>query len=354
MYGMDSSAKHRRCLVLAGGGFRFAYYLGVHAALEACGRRPDVLLATCGGAMAGAIIAGLPDAASRRAWAAGPDMYRFLCEIASTPRATPWHALGGAGARWLARRAARRIPDPWHDYLFELPERLPLPCGAPADAPALVVVGTRLLFGAHEAGGPRGGRELFAQVAFAPPRAAGLLAGMAAPGADPRWSAGAVAPRLETDSLMPLEDAVRSSIADMFYFRCHAHGGQHYMGGVIDLFPIELARRLAREVVMERKAPFNPWLALPALRGVLGIDGAARLVHVHAQSADAWFDTRDYAAALRGQGVGKRVDWRRNRVVLVPAASQAEHAAQVGAQWDYGYRRGMAALGQEEAHACES
>jgi hypothetical protein len=346
MYATETFGKHRRCLVLAGGGFRFGYYLGVHAAAEACGRRPDLLLATCGGAMAAAVIAALPDAKARRDWVAGPAMYRFLCDIQSTDRARPWQVLGAATRRWLGRMPAPYIPDLFADYLFELPGALPLPLPrtptCQADAPAVAIVGTRLLFEPQEAGRRRGARRLFAQVVFGPARVATLLRGMAAPSADSRWSGGAIESLLETDSTMPLPEAVRISIADMVYFRSHAYGNRHYSGGVIDLFPIEIARELAREVIMERKMPFDRWLALPALRTIFGIDGKARLDHVCAQQADVWFDTTDISQALREHGTRKQVDWRRNCVSLVAPTTHVAYAAKVKAQWDYGYRLGLA------------
>lgn len=343
---METPEQYRRCLVLAGGGLRFAYYLGVHAAFEDKGRRPDVLLASCGGAVAAAVIAALPDAGARRDWIAGPVMHAFLRAIRPTPRATPLRALGTAGLRWLARAPAARIPRLHEDYLFELPAVLPLPSPemADPDAPALAIVGARLLYRPEEAGAARHGRPLFAQVVFCPPRAAALLDGAAAPAADPRWSVGAVDPQLQTDTAVSAADAARISIADMFYFRSHEVAGRHYGGGVIDLFPIELARRLAGEVLMERKMPFNPWFALPALRTVLGIDGAARLRHVHAQQAAAWYDTRDAARALREHAIAKRIGWRANRIGLDVPATLDAYAAQVRAQWDYGYLKGMAAL----------
>jgi len=345
MQAMKPHEQYGRCLVLAGGGFRFGYYLGVHAAAEDSGRRPDVLLASCGGAIAAAVIAALPDAAARRDWIAGQAMYDFLRAIRSTARAAPLRTLGAAVLRWLDRAPAARIPDLCGDYLFDLPAALPLPPLSDPDAPALAIVGARLLFRPDEAGAPRAGRPLFAETVFCPPRAAALLDGMAAPAADPRWSAGAVDAMLALDCAMPAADAARISVADMFYFRSHAARGHHYTGGVIDLFPIELARRLAGDVLMERKMPFNPWFALPALRAVLGIDGAARLRHVHGQRAEAWFDTRDAAQALRDHGIGKRIGWRRNRVELDVPPTHKAYAAQMRAQWDYGYLKGMAAFG---------
>lgn len=350
-----ATAQYQRCLVFAGGGFRLGYYLGVHAAAEECGRAPDVLLASCGGALAAAVIGALPDAASRRDWMAGPAMHDYLSGMTSSRHATPLKAIKGAALRWLGRPSAARIPDLWRDYLFASPDVVPLPAAPVSTAPALVIVGTRLLFAQEEAGLLRSGRQLFAQVVFCAPRASALLAGMPAAGADRRWSTGAIAPQLEVDSAMPLTDAVRISTADVFYFRSHARAGQHYTGGLLDLFPIEIAQRLAGQVFMERKSPFSPWLALPALRAVFGIDGAARLRHVHAQHADAWFDTSRVQQALRQHGIGKRIDWRRNRVTLAMPRSHAAFAAQVDAQWQYGYRCGMNAFAHPgEAAPCAS
>lgn len=346
---MNLMSKHEHyqcCLVLAGGGFRFGYYLGVHAAAEHCGRRPDVLLASCGGAVAAAVITGLPDAQSRLDWVAAPAMYRFLRGIQSTCHATPLRTLAGATLRWLARTPAPHVTDLFGDYLFELSAELPLPDTLPEQRPApdLAIVGGRLLYGPDEMGLKRGDRQLFEEVVFCNERAAALLDGSEAPAADQRWSCGAVAPALRVERAVPLAEAVRISITDMFYFRSHVHAGQYYTGGVIDLFPIELAQRLASEVVMERKSPFNHWLALPALRAVLGIDGEARLRHVLAQHADAWFDTRDVSQVLRQHGIGKRIDWTQNRVCLTMPPTHAAYAAQVHAQWNYGYLKGMAAF----------
>ncbi|WP_338768075.1 patatin-like phospholipase family protein [Massilia sp. METH4] len=340
---MQKPHQYARCLVLAGGGFRFGYYLGIHAAAEETGHAPDILLASCGGAVAAAAIARLPDAQARKAWLASPEVYGFFAGVQSTARAAPWPMLAGVARRWLHRAQVPVVPDLFDDYLFDLPARVPLPPPSGADGPAVAIVGGKLLFGREDVGRPRGGRALFAETVFADARVAGLLDGMTAPAADPRWSGGAIAPGLHVDGAMPLEDAVRTSVADMFYFRCHAHAGCHYTGGVIDLFPIELARRLAASVAMERKGRLNPWLVSPAWRAVLGIDGDARWRAVHGQHADVWIDTADMAQALRGHGLKKEIRWRQNRMRLV-APAYAAYRTQVEAQWQYGYRKGLAAF----------
>ncbi|WP_426340254.1 patatin-like phospholipase family protein [Pseudoduganella sp. S-14] len=339
---MSEDQKYERCMVMAGGGFRFGYYLGMHAAAEDSGMAPDIILASCGGSLAAAIIHALPDAAQRKQWLVSPEMYQFLCRMRAAPHVSALPVLGAALLRGLSRSRASRVPDVFDNYMFELPEALPLPVARP-QSPALAIVAAKLLFGREQAGQARGNRALFAEVLLGPDRACSLLQGWQAPASSPAWSCGAVAPGLLLDSAMPVADAVRSSITDMLYFACHQHGGAHYMGGVIDLFPIEIAHGLARHVTMEAKPPFGQVLAIPALRKVLGIDGNARLRHVHAQHAHAWVDTSDISSALRGSGMRKRIDWLGNRIRLVMPPSLAEYAMDVEAQWQYGYQRGMEA-----------
>ena len=325
-------------MVLAGGGFRFGYYLGMHAAAVDAGQEPDLLLATCGGAVAGAIIAGLPDTASRKAWLGSRRMYEFLGDMRSSDRATPARALLDVARRRLDGGRAAHVPDLFGDYLFELPPVLPLPPAGHGSGPALAIIGGKLLFGPHEVGQPRGGRAIYSVTLFCDSRAAALADGLpSAIGAD-GWT-DAVTPALLVDTEMPVADAVRISIADMVYFRCQAALGADYTGGVIDLFPVELARGLARRVTMEMKEAYDELLAIPALRRAFGFDGNRRLRHVHAQPVDVWVDTSDVRRALQGCGVRKRVDWRRNRVRLVAPSSYERYVADVDALWNYGYER---------------
>jgi hypothetical protein len=363
MQGMEKTQQYERCLVMAGGGFRFGYYLGIHAAAEESGNAPDLLLATCGGAVAAAVIGRLPDAASRKAWLASRQVHAFFAGLQSTARAAPLPMLGRALSRWARRTPVSTVPDLFDDYLFELPRTLPLPpvtANTGCKVSARGGGGGRVGVGRAAGGEPRGRRGVVGDNVFGNARVAGLLDGAAAPAADPRWSSGAIAPLLQVDSTMPLEDAVRISLSDMFYFRCHEHAGSYYTGGVIDLLPIELARRLAASVAMERKGRLDAWLVAPAWRAVLGIDGDARLRAVYGenagqhighragQHADVWIDTADMAQALRGHGLEKAIRWQENRFRLVAPGSHDAWRAQVDAQWHYGYRKGLAAFTRRE------
>ncbi|MES2257624.1 MAG: patatin-like phospholipase family protein [Pseudomonadota bacterium] len=345
---MIRQEKYQRCLVLAGGGFRFGYHLGMYAAAVDAGRAPDLLLATCGGAISAAVIQALPDHAARKAWIASPQMYDFLRGLQSTPLATPWRALSQAVGRGLRGGAVPRRPDLFNDYLFEIPAQLPLPPprAAGESGIALAIVGGKLLYGADDAGQPRHGGKLYAETVFCDARSAALLDGMRSPIGDGGW-ADTVAPELLIDSTMSVGDAVRISISDMYYFRCHTVPQADYTGGVLDLYPVELAQRLARHVTMEIKPLFDRWMSAPALRAVFGIDANRRLRHVHAQAADVWIDTADIGMALRGNGMQKKIAWRENRIRLVGVPDHASYVAEVDAQWRYGYQRAQQAYARE-------
>lgn len=341
---MNQPSKYRRCMVFAGGGMRFGIYLGMYAAACDAGRAPDILLASCGGALAAAIVQGLPDDAARKAWLASPAMYEFWRALQPGAQAGIPRQMLGAVRRRLDTRVAPLVPDLFGDYLFEAPMHLPLPSAVSNDAPAVAVIGGRLLFGESEVGQPRAGRKLVEETVFCDAHAAALLRGMDSPFAAACWGDHAVASGVTTDLAMPLATACRLSIADFFYFRCVAHAGQHYIGGVVDLFPIEVARRLSDEVLMEFKQPFDQALSIPAWRAVLGLDGNQRLRHVHAQPVETWIDSSDVRSVLARQQIHKRIDWRRNRIGLSVPDDHATYARYIDDQWQYGYQRASEAL----------
>ncbi|MES2581892.1 MAG: patatin-like phospholipase family protein [Pseudomonadota bacterium] len=340
--------RYQQCMVMAGGGFRFGIYLGMHAAACDAGQAPDLVLASCGGAIAAALIHREPDPVQQKAWLAAPEMYRFWNSIAPAPRATIGRVLLDVARRAIDTRLAHQVPDLFNNYLHALPPLPALPLPAVATGPDVALVGSRLLYTAAEVGRPRGQRKLFAQTVFCAPRAAQLVDGMPAPLGDVQWGNSAVAPKVVTDTTTPLDMAARISVSDMYYFACHPHGEAHYMGGVVDLFPIELAHRLAHRVVMEFKAPFDQLMSVPAWRAVLGTDANQRLRQVHAQQADVWIDTSDIMQALAKPYMRNVLDWRQNRVRLEHTPSYAEFVQHMDDHWNYGYARGREAFARDK------
>ena len=336
--------KFHRCMVLAGGGFRFGAYLGMYAAACDAGKRPDVLLASCGGAIAAAIIHALPDDSSRRAWLCSTQMFDYCRQARSTPHAALHRVLFRAAQRRFSAKFAPVIPDIFTEYLFEPPNfALPLPSVvAYADQPALAIIGAKVLFTPIDVGKERGGQKLFAETIFAHERVQQLLHSATPAVAEAQSSA--IAPQFCFESLSSLANSVLISTADVVYFPTAAHLGQRYSGGAIDLFPIEIARLLANEIIMELKGVLDQNFAQPAWRAIYGIDGNARIRQVQQTFADFWIDTRNIRQKLRTEQVQKRLEWRSGRIALSPPKTHAEFIAQMQAQWRYGYQCGAAAF----------
>lgn len=332
-------------MVMAGGGFHFGYYLGIHEALCAVGKRPDILLASCGGAIAAALIQALPDDTERKSWLCSQQMYQFWCSIRSTPKAKITHAFASAMQRRCLGHNAKYIPDLFNDYMFEIPADLPLPVITQKTVDVAIVAG-KLNFAEPEAGQLRGARKLFSEIIFCAPRAADLLDQFPVPLTDARYGDHAIDPVMLTDVNMPLNDAVRASISDMFYFRCHSLPSGDYMGGVVDLFPIEIASHLADSVIMEKKAGYDETYGIPALRTVMGINGNQRLEHVLEQHADVWVDTSDMEQVFLHQRTYQKLIWAKNQIQIVAPPTYEAYVKMIEAQWNFGYMRGMAGFDQ--------
>lgn len=334
--------KYQHCLVMAGGGFHFGYYLGIYAALCESGKRPDIVLASCGGAIAAAIVQALPNDAERKAWLCSPQMYAFWCGLKSKQNARLTHVFAGAMKRRFLGHNAKYIPDLFNDYLFEIPAQLPLPSRASNTQHVdVAIVAGKLLYAENEVGQLRKSRKLFSEIIFCEERAAALVGDLQAPLSAPQFGDTAIAPQLLTDMTMPISDAVRASIADMFYFRCHSHGSDNYVGGVIDLFPIEVASCLAENVTMELKGFYDTTYGLPAVRTVLGFDGNQRLRHVLQQHADAWFKTSDMENYFLKKRIRQKVIWHKNKIEIVAPPTYEAYLQVIEAQWQYGYQRAM-------------
>lgn len=347
---MVAPSQFQHCMVFAGGGFRYGIYLGMYAAARDAGRAPDVLLASCGGAIAAATIALLSDDAQRKAWLSSPEMYEFWRSVQPSRQASLVRVLTGAGRRRLSGKCAAVIPDLFGDYLFDMHGAMPVPPPhKEGGGPAVAIVGARLLFERPDAGAVRGQRKLFEQTVFCDAPVARILNGMISPFAGPKWGNHAIAKDVCMNTVTPLDAAVAISTADCFYFKCHSHAGQYYTGGLVDLFPIEIAQKLAHTVTMEFKPPFDQHLAVPAWRAVLGLDANQRLRHVHAQPVDNWVDTSDISSALAKEQIQKRLDMRANCVRLVAPKDHASFIAHMKAQWDYGYQRCTESLNRDPA-----
>lgn len=335
--------RYKRCLVLAGGGGRLGVHLGTVAAAREAGRAPDVLLGTCGGALVAALVHAEPDPARQLALLGGPAMYRFWCGVRTRPGLSMTGAFAGLVRRALDPRPAPRVPDLDRDALFEVAGDWPRLAWLPGARTDAVLLGARLLADPARAGTPRRADVLFEAVAIGSGRSAALVAGAPA-----GHGAAAVAPRLValTPADMALDDAVRISFTDMIYLPPARAAGQRWLGGAVDLMPVELAARLAEEVWVDRKDAVSRWTIAPAWRAVLGLDGRARQRQVDATSVALRIDHRALGRALPAPVLARRLALTAGGLRLdIRAAADAEgYRRVIQAQFDEGRRRAHAAM----------
>ena len=339
----DGAAKFRRCLVLSGGGGRLGVHLGTVAAACEAGRAPDVLLGTCGGALVAALVHAESDPARQLELLGGPAMYRFWQGVRARPGLSVAAAAASLAWRALDPRPAPRVPDLARDALFEVTAAWPELAWRVDAATDAVLLGARLLYDDAQAGTPRAGRALFEPVAIGSARASALLAGAPAD-----HGAAAVAPTLATlgAGAMPLHDAIRISLTDMVYLPPARAAGERWLGGAVDLMPVELAARLADEVWIYRKDAVSRWTIGPAWRAVLGMDAGARQRQVDATPVALRIDHRGLARALPESVLTRRLALSAAgaRLDIRAAADAAGYRRIVQAQFDEGRRRANEAM----------
>jgi hypothetical protein len=273
-------------------------------------------------------------------------MQAFWLGIHPAPQHQLFDALSGLVERVFNQQSAPTIPPLFDSYLFSAPKMsLPFEVNNQAN-PAIAIIGGRLLLEANEwrrsTNAPRGDCKLFEETVFGSRQALERVNGMQSGG----WhTQSAIAEHLAVDPAMPLSEAVKISVMDMFYFaplqyKNIAAGSNHfYLGGVVDLFPLEIAKRLAQRVIFEKKSAIDRCFINPAWRSVLGINGRKRQQTVYQdETVTHWIDTRNLSSALKLNGIDKKINWRTNTISLAPPTSHDQYVRNIEAQVQFGYQ----------------
>jgi hypothetical protein len=341
-----SPTKYRRCLVLAGGGGRLGVHLGAYQAACEAGVAPDVVLGTCGGALIAALVHALPDAAEQRAWLSGPELYAFWCSV--RVRRGGRSPLIGAVQRLLDPRLAPTVPELDAEAMFERGSELPsLRWRAVGDTPDAVIVGARLLTQPHDVGTSRGSRPLYETVLIGPPRATARVDGVPSTMRSGVHAGSAIAEQVgvRTPHDITLDDAVTISTTDLIYLPPVTVAGERWLGGAVDLMPVEMARLFADEVWIDRKDMPNRLSLGAAWRAIFGVNASARQRDVDAMHVAVRLEHRGIVRAVPSL-MPRRLRWGGGRPFAepVPAASVADYRRVMLAQIEEGRRRCHAVL----------
>ncbi len=335
--------KFNNAFVLSGGGTRSAIYLGMYAALEELNMKPDVLIASCGGAFAATIINTFPSHALRKSFYKSETYYHF----ATKDRLTHQKKLSNMGVfsfkKTLDKRNAPYIEDVYNRYLAEVPQDLSInfpslkKTSFSENIPTLII-GSKLLITLNQIGEKRGQNKLYQKMIFTDAITASNINLSDILITSENYKNSAVAEYSEIRTDLSMLKATRVSISDMFYVAPLYHEDTYFAGGAIDLIPIELAKHVANTVIIEKKQSYTK-IEEALVRSVLGFSGNKRLSEVQHHHPDFQIDTRAIKKELSAHYIKKRIDWKNLEMQFQCPVSYCQFKKDIDMQWNYGYEK---------------
>lgn len=340
--------KFNRALLFSGGGTRLMIYLGIFAALEEAGMKPDVLIASCGGAFAATVINAFPDTISRKEYLKSEEYYHFVTGTVLT-RHKKLSEIGLFSLKKLLdQRNAPFIENVFNRYLVEMPQDLSKVFPSientrfSKEIPT-IIIGSEILFDPKESGHRRNGKKLYQKIIFTDPQTAKKIntKQIIINSENLQNSAVENIPKIINDASML--ESTRISVSDMFYVAPALFQERYFSGGVIDLIPIELAKHLANIVIIEKKQSYSP-VEEALVRAVLGYSSNKRLEEIEKQTPDIQIDTTSIKQVLEGYYVKKGINWKKFEIDLSLPKTHKQFAEDMELQWQYGFDQTMKSI----------
>jgi predicted acylesterase/phospholipase RssA len=330
----------KRVLVMTGGGFNTAEFLGMLDGVRAAGWEPDYIVTACGSSLATAIAGEYPTAQAQREFV-NSETYRHILASAQIRYQPTEVATRMAG---LFTLKPLEIPDVFRTYLMDIPASLldlDFRKDFPVTGPRLVMVASRALFGESDAGQIRDPqRKLFQEVFFTDPETSRRLEGMTSP-LSTATPTSAIESEVEVKTHASTIEAARASITDPYYVAPFYLDHDYYFTGAVDIYPLEVARRLGDDIVMAYGGPYSS-VEEQVIRIVYGYDNNKRLGQTIRQPVSHWIDTTDVGTLYDRAGLNPEMS-----IFVVKNGipnDLAQYQDRVRQQWEYGYQRGREAI----------
>ncbi|KFF24086.1 patatin-like phospholipase family protein [Chryseobacterium vrystaatense] len=337
------SEKFKKAILFSGGGTRLMIYLGIFAALEELEMKPDIIIASCGGAFAATVINSFSDNISRKEYLKSEEYFKFV----SGTVLTPYKKLSQIGVlslkKILNKRNAPFIEDVFSKYLVEMPQDLSkvfpsLKNTQFSQIIPTVIIGSEILFDPQETEQKRKDRKLYRKIIITDSTTAEKInpGQITIKSKNLMNSAVENRPLIKTD--LSLLESTRISVSDMFYVEPFFLKGKYFAGGAIDLIPIELAQHLADEIIIEKKQYYSP-VEEAFVRAVLGFSGNERLAEIEKLSPDFQIDTTHIKRDLKGHYLKKGINWKKFEIDFSFPNDHQQFAEDMEMQWQYGFNQ---------------
>ncbi|MDR3025918.1 patatin-like phospholipase family protein [Chryseobacterium sp.] len=346
--------KYKRAVIFSGGGTRLMIYLGIFAALEERGLKPDMLIASCGGSFAATVINAFPDHLSRKEYLQSEEYFQFISGTLLT-RHKKLSEIGFFSLKKIFdQRNAPFIEDVFNRYLVDLTQNLS-ECFPSIkhvqfskEIPT-VIIGSELLFTPNKSGQLRNEKKLYQKTIFTDIETAKRIKPEQLISNSENYKKSAVeeSPRIITNFSML--ESTRASVSDMFYVQPAFLHEKYFAGGAIDLVPAELAQHLAQETITEKKQSYNP-VEEALVRSVLGFSGNARLAETEQLLSGLQIDTTNIKQELKGHYLKKGINWRKFEIEFSFPESYPQFVKDMEIQWQYGFDQTIKSIKAEKKY----
>jgi hypothetical protein len=342
----DQVQKYDRVLVFQGGGFQAALYLGILDGVEAGGQNVDAIVSTCGSSIAADVVNAFQTPAERLNFLKSERFYNFLQSLQLTDKKTVGSALM-IKARMHEAIVTNTIPDFYNNYLMSVPFDLGI---SDLDKPFgnsnkhIVMVASETRAAPSSVGDFQ--YQMFVESYFTDGQTDALLEGFNSPMAA-EFPKSNIKPNTKVFLGKSASIGARASISDMFYMQPLFMDDRYFMAGSIDLYPIEVAKRIGKEVIMGFSGGFDHIVEEEAAQSVFGFDNNKRLRNVNDQYADYWVDISDESDFIfKKYGFNPKPNFRPWvwQVEKHVPNTYKEYVAKVQGLYDIGYQRGQEAI----------
>lgn len=333
--------KFKRAVIFSGGGTRLMIYLGIFAALDELNMKPDILIASCGGSFAAAVINAFPDHFSRKEYLKSEEYFQFVSQTTLT-RHKKLSEIGIFSLKkCFDKRKAPFIEDIFNRYLVEMPQDL-TECfpsikntSFSKEIPT-VIIGSELLFTPQDSQQLRNGKKLFQKVIFTDIETAKKIGEEYISTHPKSFKNSAVEETSKIITDFSMLESTRASVSDMFYVKPLALHDRYFMGGVIDLVPIELARHLSKEVITEKKQSYTS-IEEALIRSVFGFSANERLIETENIISEFQIDTTGIKKDLKGHYLKKKINWKKLELDFSFPKTYPQFVEDMEMQWQYGF-----------------
>jgi predicted acylesterase/phospholipase RssA len=329
-------------LVFTGGGFKTAMFLGMLKGVKDAGHKPDVIIGTCGGSISAAIAHVIPEPHKQLEFVQSVEFYHLLTSIDFTDRSGVGKMLSLARKFYTKYKWNRKIPNIFEDYLMDVPKEINIKEMSKSFEPLThrtVMVAAKILFTPENVGVKRDkGEDLFEETIFTDKRTAEELKDFTSPTARSKNSSVSSKINLITDA--NLDQAARASISDPFYMAPGEYKGDLYLTGGVDLYPIELAKKLAKKIIFVYPPTFSV-VERGAIFATFNFSPNKRHKRVFEQDVDYLIDSTDFPEKLELEPKLSLIRWKINSRI---PESYEEYREIVKGQFHYGYYKAVVAM----------